>query len=491
MATSKQVNVKDLTIDLANFRTIPQQNEIEAIKAMITISPDYFWGLMSSLLDDGYLPTENIIILEDNGYLVKEGNRRIASLKIIHGYVDLNLFNLPDVIKNRISNVTSEWKKENETIPCTIYNKKDAVLVDKIVTLTHGKGQKAGRDDWETVARARHNKQVNGIQEYGLDLLEKYLETGENFTIEQKIRWSGKFNLTVLDEALPKIFPRVSCRSTADLVLKYPNVNYKKELDNVICAIGLGELTFPAIRSSTDFLLRYGIPAGTTSGSNNSSGSDNSSNSSAGTSSNSQTGTDASGSNNSTSNTSDGSTTNTGNDAQASAADSSGVKTPAKPSSTATYDVKTVRKLLRGLKLYGPNRSKLVDVRNEMLQLKLEKNPIAFVFLLRCMVELSAKAFCDDNASLTGIPKYLKTDGSERNLSDILRDIVSYLTQNKSDKNMVKRLHGPLTEIQRADGLLSITSMNQLVHNPKFIIRHSDIPGLFSNIFPLIEEVNK
>jgi len=145
---------------------------------------------------------------------------------------------------------------------------------------------------------------------------------------------------------------------------------------------------------------------------------------------------------------------------------------------------------LRSLKLFGPNRAKLVDIRKEMGKLKLEEHPIAFIFLLRCMVELSAKAYCDDISSSQGAPKYVKADGSDRNLADVLRDIVNYLTQNKTDRQMVKLLHGPLTEIMRQDGILSITSMNQLVHNPNFVIRSNDIPGLFVCIFPLIEKMN-
>jgi len=41
---------------------------------------------MESLLDDGYSPTENIIVLDNTDHLVvKEGNRRIAALKLILG----------------------------------------------------------------------------------------------------------------------------------------------------------------------------------------------------------------------------------------------------------------------------------------------------------------------------------------------------------------------------------------------------------------------
>ncbi|MGO9314476.1 MAG: hypothetical protein ACLQDI_17315, partial [Syntrophobacteraceae bacterium] len=75
------MDVKKLKLDLTNFRTMPQENEAEAVQAMISMSPDTFWALFESLVDDGYLLTENIIVLEGKhktDMVVKEGNRRIA-----------------------------------------------------------------------------------------------------------------------------------------------------------------------------------------------------------------------------------------------------------------------------------------------------------------------------------------------------------------------------------------------------------------------------
>ena len=73
----------------------------------------------------------------------------------------------------------------------------------------------------------------------------------------------------------------------------------------------------------------------------------------------------------------------------------------------------------------------------------------------------------------------------------MLRDITDFLTINKSDKLMVKKLHGAMTEISKSDGILSVTSLNQLVHNPLFSIAPNDISIIFSNIFPLLDEMNK
>lgn len=55
---------------------------------------------------------------------------------------------------------------------------------------------------------------------------------------------------------------------------------------------------------------------------------------------------------------------------------------------------------------------------------------------------------------------------------------------------MVKVLHGAITELAKAEGLLSVTSMNQLVHNPKFSVLSGDVAGLFGNVFPLLEAMN-
>lgn len=67
MPETKAVAVKDLVLDLANYRTVPQPTESAAIAAMVSTSPDRFWALTESLLEDGYLPTESVIVLRGRG----------------------------------------------------------------------------------------------------------------------------------------------------------------------------------------------------------------------------------------------------------------------------------------------------------------------------------------------------------------------------------------------------------------------------------------
>lgn len=152
-------------------------------------------------------------------------------------------------------------------------------------------------------------------------------------------------------------------------------------------------------------------------------------------------------------------------------------------------DEKSVRRALKALKITGQNRAKLVTLRIEAGKLKLKDNPIAFCFVLRSMFEISGKAYCEDHAA-SGGPTAQK-NGVDKSLVNLLRDITTHLTQNDSDRAMLKNLHGAMTQLAKSDGILSVTSLNQLVHNPTFTITEGDICSLFGNVFPLLQEMNK
>lgn len=483
MPKTVETPVQDLVIDLQNFRTVEQPNDIQAILAMISIDGEKFWALMESLLEDGYLPTENIIVVENgpNGseLLVKEGNRRIAALKLIHGYLPTSEVPIPESILEKITKLSNEWKSDNKQVPCAIYPAKDAVLVDKIVTLTHGKGENAGRAQWNAVARARHNRNSNKISEHGLDLLEKYLVHGENLNKLQAKRWAGDYKLSVLDEAIGKVASRFGVKSGPELARNYPAINHKSALDDIMRDIGVEIITFTTLRSAGDFLAEY-LPQPTTQEPDTKTNSATSSPASAAaTKASNEPATNA--------NASGATSTSSGTSTPTSTATSPATK---KPTAIALDDPRMVMRALKKFVPLGNNRQKVVTLRDEAKRLKLDKNPIAFCFLLRSMFEISAKAYCVDHVATNSSLSFKKPNGDEKSLIVVLKDITQHLTQNNQDKTMVKVLHGATAELARPEGLLSVTSMNQLVHHPSFSVAPKDIAILFGNIFPLLETLN-
>ena len=459
MPQTKPVPIKDLALDLSNFRTVKQPTERAAIDAMISTSPDRFWALTGSLLDSGYLPTESVIVLRDGKQLtVKEGNRRVAALKLIHKIQPLAGLDVPDVVADRIKATTAGWRRDNDTVPCTIYDVGDAATVDKIVTLAHGKGEKAGRDQWNPVARARHNRSMNGATESALDFLEKYLDHGKNLTTLQRARWSGAFPLSILEEAMKRIAPRLGLASATTFAGLYPNIKHRDAVESIVHDIGLDQLGFERIRDKdADFGATYGLPAPKASGGG-----------------------------------SKGRAGTQGNGSKAGAAKAVAAATKRKQAATqkaiATGDPRAVKGLFQDFQPVGKKRDKLVALKDEIVTLDLRRTPFAFCFVLRSMFELSAKAYCADHAA-SGGPSATKS-GGERSLVDVLRDITTHLTKNKTDKAKLKELHGALTELAKADGILSVTSMNQLIHNPRFSVATSDLAVLVANVFPLLEAMS-
>ncbi len=481
MPITSQIDVNKLSLDLKNFRTVPQKKESDAIRAMISIKPDRFFAVMDSIIEDGYLLTENIIVLNDGKKnIVKEGNRRIAALKLIHGYFKLNEFGLPSSIVSSIDKIDATWKADNIMVPCTVFSINETDKVDKVVALAHGKGEKASRDPWNSVARARHNRDVKGANEYALDLLEKYLKKGMNLNNQQKDRWGGEYPLTVLEEALRKSFTRMEFANVGEVVSKYPHIKYVKALESILLDIGLEQIKFETIRNTQhDFLENYGIPRIVIPPQIPAS---NQSTPNIGTSSTSTTAVQANP--NTTAPTQSVNNVIAAPSVSQPAAPATPI-TPAAPKAVAINDPRHVANLLKKFAPRGANRQKVVTLRDELRKLKITHNPIAFCFLLRSMFEISAKVYsAEHNLSMT------KPNGREKTLVEALGSVTQHLTNNNSNTAMVKVLHGAMTEIGKPVGILSVTSMNQLVHNPSFSIAPPDICILFGNIYPLLEAMN-
>ena len=462
MPKLKKIKVSDLKIDLKNYRTVRQPDEAQAVNSLIAINQNYFWGLTDSLLDDGYSPTENVVVLDKNGkFIVKEGNRRTASMKLIYRLI-INV-DLPSHIQKKIEELSSDWKRVNDSMPCLVYSMAEEADVDKLIARIHAKGEAAGRVKWSSVATARYGRDKLNNKETGLDLLESYLEKGRNLSQTQKEEWSGDFPLSVLDEALRILVPALGGKSVVDIVSLYPS-KHRKELEAIMYNIGTKMLGFQAIREeSQSWLNSYGLSAPVTHGT-------------------ASTNSPVTGIATSTG-------TGSGNFPKA--------KTKAKPTGVSNSqpayplnDPKSVRSKLKSFKVRGVGREKVATLLVEIKKLKIENHPHAFCFLLRSMFEISAKAYFDDHSNAGALtPK--KKDGQDKQLSVLLRDIVNHMTKNKKDKDKTKMLYGAIAELSKPEGLLSVTSMNQLVHHTSFSVSSSDISRLFNNIYPLLEEMNR
>lgn len=504
---TERLNVANLRLDLENYRAPKQPDEKHALNAMIGAKPDWFWALTESLLDDGYYPTENIIVVRSeeavDTFIVKEGNRRVGSLKFIFGLLNGVEHEIPRSIQDKVKNLGDDWKATNLEIPCTIFDSTELDSVDRLITRIHGKGDKTGRDHWSAVARARHNRDMQGAKEHGLDLLEAWLLHGKNISLSQQERFGADYNLSVLDEALNRIAKRLDYTGPAELVSSYPNIPQRGTLEDILLDIAHGELKFPIMRDTRKdiFSSKYNLPlakthptspvaaAGASTAGNNSPASTGIATSPAISPTNvgTQAPTPAS---NASASSSPASLLGGATSPPASSQQGS----PKKPKkAVAANDPKSIRRLLRGWQPVGNDRGKIVLLKDELLKIDLKECPHAFCFVLRTLFELSAKAYCSGQSSHGG-PSYLNAQGNEKKLKDILTEVTNHIidssaAQVKQAKS--KELHGALTQLHTSGSILSVMSMNALVHNPLFVVDDHHICIVFNNIFPLLREMNQ
>lgn len=485
MASQSTLSVTSLLLDLSNYRILPQKNEEEALRAIIAINQDRFWALVESLLEDGYHPTDNILLLKTGETLVvKEGNRRIAAIKLILGALPADGLNIPGNIQSAMTAASDEAKDRIREVPCLIYEPSEAAILDKFVTRIHGKGDKASRSEWTAVAKARHNRLKNPSDEPALDMLESYLKIGRNLQPNQKELWAGDYPVTILHEALQKLAPRMGLRNGREVSDQYASSTYRPNLEMVLLAIGEKSLSFKAIRDDkiNVFANKFGFPA------NVGTESDPSSQGASGP----EAGIDANGSANG------GGTSGKPANPASLGPQPGGSPNPEpqpaagkKPKAKANTDPASVIQVLRKFKPKGANRGKVVTLLNEAITLTLDADgqPHAFCFLLRSMFELSAKAYCDDHAA-DGLAYTDKKTGWDIDLGKVLRGVADHLTDHGKDKAAERRLKGALAELSNPHGFLSVHSMNQLIHHPSFSVDGPHISVVFHNVFPLLEAMN-
>jgi hypothetical protein len=101
--------------------------------------------LADSFLDNGYFAPERLVVrTDDDKYVVVEGNRRLATLMILHGVPEADGMRLTD------EDPTDEQLERLEVIPCLVIE--DGDLVEQYLAFRHIGGLKT----WGPEAKARY-----------------------------------------------------------------------------------------------------------------------------------------------------------------------------------------------------------------------------------------------------------------------------------------------------------------------------------------------
>lgn len=100
MSTEKfEASLEELLLDLDNPRMTPVTTQAEALEGLVRLDPAKFRNMMKSIRDHGLDPGDSFYVIsseDDEDYIVVDGNRRLAALKVLQNPALLKGTRLPE-----------------------------------------------------------------------------------------------------------------------------------------------------------------------------------------------------------------------------------------------------------------------------------------------------------------------------------------------------------------------------------------------------------
>lgn len=158
--TRTDAEVGDLLLDLENPRTGKVVGQSEALEAIIKLNGQHFRNMMVSIKENDLDPGDSFYVIVDDddedSYVVVDGNRRLAALKVLNNPALLDGTKLGDSGKKRLRDAAGSFAPI-EPINCVVFESREDA--NEWIERRHGKGLDGeGRISWGTLESDRFQK---------------------------------------------------------------------------------------------------------------------------------------------------------------------------------------------------------------------------------------------------------------------------------------------------------------------------------------------
>lgn len=196
---SVDLTVEALQFDLANPRYVNLGSQREALESIVANQKDKLYTLAEDIVDVGLNPAEQIIVIQSPDdkalYIVLEGNRRLAALKLLANSALLDSLKLGESKRKKWKELRARFNITSiEPITCALLDSREEA--NHWIELKHtGENEGKGIVPWDGIAAA----QFRG-KEVSLQALE-FVKNNGNITNEVA-QSLDKFPITNLDRLL-------------------------------------------------------------------------------------------------------------------------------------------------------------------------------------------------------------------------------------------------------------------------------------------------
>jgi hypothetical protein len=236
------LTVGELLLDLENPRISKATSQREALQKIIEDQDLKLVVLAESIVDDGLNPMDRWLVIKSNEergkYAVLEGNRRLATIKILINSAVMNDLEVRAPVKKKLEALSESFNlKAIEPIDCFDIGERQAAAT--WLSQRHT-GENSGRGivDWGGVATARFRGRDPALQAYELVLNYGGLTEDEKKSVEDR------FPITTLDRLLstPAVREKIGVEiSDSKLKSDLPPTELIKPLRKMVLDLATGE----------------------------------------------------------------------------------------------------------------------------------------------------------------------------------------------------------------------------------------------------------
>ena len=149
----KQIETKWLEFDPENPRFYRLNDKAGSDTAVIEemLDDESVQDLMLSIGEQGYFPGEPLLVVKKGKkYVVVEGNRRLAAVKLLNGELSA-----PKKKEKSVQFILDEALEKPKKLPCLIYDNREDVL--RYIGYRHITGVK----EWDSLSKAKYLKELS------------------------------------------------------------------------------------------------------------------------------------------------------------------------------------------------------------------------------------------------------------------------------------------------------------------------------------------
>ena len=164
----QNIKVKDLMFDLKNPRYDKSTSQSQSLEYLCAGRKSNLDKLARSILKHGLNPTDLPIVYKKGGrYVVKEGNRRLATLILLNNPDKAPNLNIKKIFQKLSSKNKSKIPK---SMSCVIYKNADDEGIKRWIKMKHAPSDGEGVLKWDPERKKKYIEPKNHHQWY-LDML--------------------------------------------------------------------------------------------------------------------------------------------------------------------------------------------------------------------------------------------------------------------------------------------------------------------------------